>query len=70
MIESRPKINEKRTRQLLRKMVNIYSPSGKEADIVDFLHNYLKRHGLPVVRQSVDEGRDNLICIEEALVSP
>jgi acetylornithine deacetylase len=61
MIESHLEINNKRVRQLLRKMVNIYSPSGKEADIVDFLHNYLKRHGLPVVRQSVDEGRDNLI---------
>jgi len=61
MTKSHPAVNPKRLRQLLRKMVNIYSPTGKEADLVDFLHSYLKRHGIPVVRQSVDEERDNLI---------
>ena len=53
--------NPKRLQQLLRKMVNIYSPPGKENDLVDFLYSYLKRHGLPVVRQPVNEGRHNLI---------
>jgi acetylornithine deacetylase len=56
-----PKVNPKRLKQLLRKMVNIYSPPGKEGDLVDFLHHYLRRHGLPVVRQAVDEDRHNLI---------
>lgn len=55
------KINARRLQQLLRKMVNIYSPPGKENDLVDFLYSYLKRHGLPVVRQTVDEDRHNLI---------
>jgi acetylornithine deacetylase len=61
MGKKRPVVNPKRIRQLLRKMVNIYSPTGKESDLVDFLHSYFKRHGLPVVRQAVDEDRDNLV---------
>jgi acetylornithine deacetylase len=59
--ESRPTINPKRLRNLLRKMVDIYSPPGKEEDLVDFLYSYLKRHGLPVSRQTVDEDRENLV---------
>ncbi|MFH1531015.1 MAG: M20/M25/M40 family metallo-hydrolase [Pseudomonadota bacterium] len=54
-------INRARLAQLLRKMVNIYSPSGKEGDLVDFLEGWMKRRGLPVMRQKVDEDRDNLI---------
>lgn len=61
MAESRFAINARRLQQLLRKMVNIYSPPGKEKDLVDFLYSYLKRHNLPVVRQTVDEDRHNLI---------
>lgn len=61
MTASHPKVNAKRLKQLLRKMVNIYSPPGKENDLVDFIYSYLKRHGLPVVRQAVDEDRHNLI---------
>ncbi|MFZ7124981.1 MAG: M20 family metallopeptidase [Desulfobacterales bacterium] len=61
MTAGAPMVNVKRLHQLLRKMVNIYSPPGKENDLVDFLHNYLKRQGLPVVRQAVDEDRYNLI---------
>ncbi|MBR9982520.1 MAG: M20 family peptidase, partial [Desulfatitalea sp.] len=56
-----PRINARRLQQLLRKMVNIYSPTGKEEDLVDFVYNYIKRHGLPVVRQMVSDGRHNLI---------
>lgn len=61
MAEKRLATNPRRLQQLLRKMVNIYSPPGKENDLVDFLYSYLKRHGLPVVRQAVDEDRHNLI---------
>jgi acetylornithine deacetylase len=56
-----PAINPRRLQQLLRKMVNIYSPTGKEEDLVDFVYNYIKRHGLPVVRQTVSDTRHNLI---------
>ncbi|MFO7644955.1 MAG: M20/M25/M40 family metallo-hydrolase [Desulfosarcina sp.] len=61
MFERKLTTNGRRLQQLLRKMVNIYSPPGKENDLVDFLYSYLKRHGLPVVRQTVDEDRHNLI---------
>ena len=54
-------INRARLAQLLRKMINIYSPSGKEGDLIDFLEGWMKRRGLPVMRQKVDEDRDNLI---------
>ena len=62
-------INRSRLGQLLRKMINIYSPSGKEGDLVDFLEGYMKRHGLPVMRQKVDEDRDNLV-LEPDITEP
>ena len=61
MADRKPTINRSRLAQLLRKMINIYSPSGKEGDLIDYLEGFLKRHGLPVMRQKVDEERDNLI---------
>lgn len=63
MHEANHPIQPQRLRQLLRKMVDIYSPSGKEEEILDFLHSYLKRHGLPVTRQAVDDYRDNLVVM-------
>lgn len=47
----------------MRKLVDIYSPSGKEEEIVDFLQGYLKRHGLPAVLQPVDDNRSNLLVM-------
>lgn len=44
-------------------MVDIYSPSGKEEELVDFLRRYLKRQGLPVILQEVDENRHNILVI-------
>lgn len=35
-------------RALLRDLLNIYSPTGKEHEIVGFLFDYLKGAGLPV----------------------
>ena len=61
MINRRGQINAKRLRRLLKRLLDIYSPSGKEQDVVDYLHTYMKRHGLPVLRQDVDEHRQNLI---------
>lgn len=55
------KVDRERLRRLLEQLIDIYSPSGKEEEIVDFLADYLDAHGLPVVRQSVDERRENLI---------
>jgi acetylornithine deacetylase len=54
-------INRKRLRSVLERLLNIYSPSGKEEEVVDFLYRHLRRQGLPVIRQNVDENRQNLI---------
>jgi acetylornithine deacetylase len=56
-------VNTERLRRLLKKMIDIYSPSGKEKDVLDFLYGYLKRAGLPVVRQPVDDSRYNLLVM-------
>lgn len=60
---SKPEIRPARLRKLLRHLVEIYSPFGKEGDVVDFMYEYLTNAGLPVVRQEVDEDRDNLIVV-------
>ncbi len=54
-------IKTKRLRDLLTRLLDIYSPSGKEEEVIDFVYAYLKRRGLPVVRQEVDENRCNLV---------
>lgn len=54
-------VNPKRLRKLLKRLLDIYSPSGKEEDVIDYLYTYLKRQGLPVVRQEVDDHRQNLV---------
>lgn len=59
------KLEKSRLRGLLREMIDIYSPSGKEAEIVDFLGQYLNGEGLPVIRQGVDGIRENLLILPE-----
>lgn len=57
-------------RHLLRRLIDIYSPTGKEREIVAFLENYLKGAGLPVRLQALDAHRANLLVIppgEEAV---
>ena len=56
-----PLINTVRLRDLFKRMVDIYSPSGKEKEISAFVYNYLKRYSLPVQRQKVDMDRENVI---------
>jgi len=53
-------IQDDRLRDLFRDMVNIYSPSGKEEEIVDLLAEWLKAAGLPVTLREVTEGRHNI----------
>ncbi len=53
-------IQHERLTQLLTDMVNMYSPSGKEAQITGFLADYLMSHGLPVTLRPVTEGRRNI----------
>jgi len=52
-----------RLRKLLRRLVDIYSPSGKEGDVLDYARNWLKRQGLEVHRQEVDDRRYNLVVL-------
>jgi acetylornithine deacetylase len=63
MTEIQPKIQRRRLRQLLRRLIDIYSPSGKEEEILDYLHGYLKRHRLPTIHQPLDGRRYNLLVI-------
>lgn len=55
-----------RLKQLLIRLIDIYSPSGKEEEILTYLKGYLKRKGLSVHSQAVDEHRYNLIVAPES----
>jgi acetylornithine deacetylase len=54
-------VDPQRLRKLLLRILDIYSPSGKEEEITEYLYGYLRRRGLPVRRQPVDENRYNLV---------
>lgn len=54
-------IREERLRALLKDMIDIYSPSGKEDDIADFLCAYLGGMGFDVESQAVEKTRRNVI---------
>ena len=58
-------IQPDRLRNLLRDMVDIYSPSGKEENILEYAHEFLESHGLAAIKQKVDENRYNLIVLPE-----
>jgi acetylornithine deacetylase len=53
-------IRADRLKTLFREMVDIYSPTGKEGQITEFLAGYLHEHGLPVTLREVSEGRRNV----------
>ena len=61
MGEQNSTIDLKRLRRLLRRLIDIYSPTGKEEEVLSYLYRYLKKRGLPVVRQAVDDSRYNLV---------
>ncbi len=54
-----------RLRNLLKGLVDIYSPSGKEEEILEYIGQYLESQGLRVIRQPVDEGRFNLLVLPQ-----
>ena len=60
-----PEINPERLKNLLKEMIDIYSPSGKEEEIVEFIEGYLTKFGIIVRRQEVDENRYNLIVFPD-----
>ena len=59
-------IQLERLTKLLTDMVNMYSPSGKESQIVAYLADYLMSHGLPVTLRPVTEGRMNIEVVFDA----
>jgi acetylornithine deacetylase len=61
MKEPDGQIQPQRLRRLLRRLVDIYSPSGKEEDVLSYVYGYMKRHNLPVIRQVVDDSRYNIV---------
>jgi acetylornithine deacetylase len=58
-------IQPERLKNLLKELVNIYSPSGKEEEVLEYTEQYLKNQGLPVIREEVDENRYNLLVLPE-----
>ncbi len=56
-------IKVERLKRLFQEIVDIYSPSGKEEQVLEFLHTYLKDHEFRVKRQSVDENRYNILVL-------
>ena len=64
MMDAAPGIDKARISRLLFRLLDIYSPSGKEEEVVDFLAGYLRRRGLPVIRQEVDDRRANLVSAQ------
>ena len=60
-------VNPERLRNLLEQVVNIYSPSGKEEEVITFVAEHLKSHGVNVQLQQVDEQRSNLVATPEGL---
>lgn len=59
-------INKARLKRLLRELVDIYSPSGKENEILEYAEEHLRSLGIKVIRQQVDETRYNLIVLPES----
>ena len=56
-------IRKQKIRHLLQEIIDIYSPSGKEEEVLDFVYRYLTKEHLPVIRQEVDESRYNVIVV-------
>ena len=54
-------IQPQRLLELLHRMIDIYSPSGKEEELLGYLHGFFKKRQLPVRRQMLEDNRYNLI---------
>jgi len=58
-------VQPERLKDLLKGLVDIYSPSGKEEEILRYAEDCLRSHGLAPIKQEVDENRFNLIVLPE-----
>ena len=57
------RIRTGRLNEILRALIDIYSPSGKELEVQEYLQDLLERSGAPVSRQQVDDDRYNLLIM-------
>ena len=58
-------VQPERLKALIKDLVDIYSPSGKEKEVLDYAAEYLKENGVEAVKQEVDETRFNLLVLPE-----
>ena len=58
-------VDRYRLQEFLRGLVDIYSPTGKEEEALEFVCDHLNKHGLTVTRQSVDDSRYNILVLPE-----
>lgn len=56
-------VQAERLKKLLKDLVDIYSPSGKEEEILEFTRDYLMANGMVPLLQPVDEDRYNLLIL-------
>jgi len=54
-------INRERLIKTTIELIDIYSPSGKEIQIVDHIAEYLKKNGISYIKQPVSDERCNLL---------
>jgi len=54
-------IQTKRLKQFLNDLIDIYSPTGKEEEALEYIETSLQKYGIYATRQEVDENRYNLI---------
>jgi di/tripeptidase len=55
-------VSKSRVAELTEKLVNIPSPTGREAEIADFLAKEFEKIGLEVKLQEIEAGRNNVIA--------
>lgn len=58
---SRKTVNKIRLKKLLLKLIDIYSPSGKEKEIINYTSNFLSKHKVDNILQPVDKERANIL---------
>ena len=58
-------VQPERLKNLFKNLVNIYSPTGKEGEILKYAERYLKNQNLSVSKQEVEENRFNLIVLPD-----
>lgn len=58
-------VQPERLKNLVKDLVNIYGPSGKEGEVLEYAEEYLKSQDLLISKQEVDENRFNLMVLPE-----